>query len=258
MIRFFLGRVLPSLLLIFVSTPERASAQPAGFGFGVGPGWSGPGPYASGFQRWGRYPAAPSAWGYQGLAGGPFLTPWYPYAGWPGFTGAFGSFWTNGLSLYGPPVPVYGPLPGVLGNSDFVRQWHARPTLGTGFGYFGWVGPYAASPRPRNLSVNVWPMMERVGGMGEGAIVANDPAAAPSQVLYLSVKVSQPAAEVFVEGVKTAMSGTDRLFESPPLEPGKVYAYDITARWIEGGATVERKKTVKGKPGEVIRVDLTQ
>ena len=63
---------------------------------------------------------------------------------------------------------------------------------------------------------------------------------------------------MFVDGVKTAMTGTDRLYESPPLTGDKEYAYDIVVRWTEGGATVERKKTVKGKPGEVVRVDLTQ
>ena len=67
----------------------------------------------------------------------------------------------------------------------------------------------------------------------------------------------QPAAEVYVDGVKTTQTGTDRIFESPPLEAGKEYAYEIVVRWVQGGATVERKKTVTGKPGEVIRVDLT-
>jgi uncharacterized protein (TIGR03000 family) len=246
-------RIVAIGILALALLPSRASAQVA-VGFGVGPGFYGAGPlgnrlYPYGFG-YGRYP-----WGYPGLAGGPYLN--YPFVGWPGYTGAFGSFWTNGLSLYGPPVPTYGPTPGVLGNSDFVQQWRHSPTLGGGFGVYGWVGPYRASPRFRNPSVNPWPVMERLVVEGSDAkVVAND---VPSgQVLYLSVKVPQPAAEIFVDGMKTAMTGTDRLFESPPLSGDKEYAYDIVARWTEGGATVERKKTVKGKPGEVVRVDLTQ
>src|SRR5439155_4621252 len=142
--RSFLMRVLPSLLFVCVLVPGRGSAQVAvGLGFGAGPG------------RHGAYPPPPPDWNYPGLAGGPYVTGVYPFVGWPGYRGAFGSYWTNGLSLYGPPVPVYGPIPGVLGNDDLVRQWHARPTLGAGIGYYGWVGPFRASPRPPPQSVNL-------------------------------------------------------------------------------------------------------
>lgn len=250
--RSLLSRVLPSMLFVAVFLPDRAQAQVAlGIGVGAGPGWygGGYGPYRGG--KYGPYP--PSYWNYPGLAGGPYLTSAYPFYGWPGYRGAFGSFWTNGLSLYGPPVPVYGPIPGVLGNDDFVRQWHARPTLGLGMGYYGWVGPFRASPRPTPLSVNVWPSIEAV----PGPALLDEAKATPGACLHISVKVPQPAAEVFVDGVKTGQTGTDRLFESPPLEAGKDYAYELTARWVERGVTVERKKVVTGKPGEVVRVDLT-
>src|SRR5437870_13923470 len=111
--RLLLTRIIPSVLFIcVVLMPNRASAQVM-LGFGVGSGY----PY-------------PPSWNYPGLSGGPYIDTVYPFVGWPGYRGAFGSYWTNGLSLYGPPVPVYGPIPGVLGNSDLVNQWHARPTLG--------------------------------------------------------------------------------------------------------------------------------
>ena len=242
-------RYLWSLLLLTAFLPAAAQAQVGvGIGVGVGPraGWYGPGYFP--YSNW-NYPYLPP--------GGPYLTGAYPFVGWPGYRGAYGSFWTNGLSLYGPPVPVYGPIPGVFGNSDLVHQWRERPTLGGGIGYYGWVGPYRASPRPRALSVGVWPVVESVPNGPAGAAPALAPAQ-PGGCLILSVKVPQPAAEVFVDGVKTAQTGTDRIFESPPLPEGKEYSYELTARWIEGGATVERKKVVTGKPGEVVRVDLTR
>jgi uncharacterized protein (TIGR03000 family) len=248
-------RVLPSMLFVCVFLPGTGSAQvTGGMIVGGGPGYygSGPGPYPHGKHgKYGPYP--PPNWNYPGLPGGPFLTPAYPFVGWPGYRGAYGSFWSNGLSLYGPPVPVYGPLPGVFGNNDLVRQWQNRPTLGLGFGYLGWYGTFRASPRPHPVTVNVWPTGEPVP---EPAPVAG-PGVIAGECLHLSVKVPQPAAEVFVDGVKTGQTGTDRLFESPPLESGKEYAYELTARWVEGGVTVERKKVVTGKPGEVVRVDLT-
>jgi uncharacterized protein (TIGR03000 family) len=72
----------------------------------------------------------------------------------------------------------------------------------------------------------------------------------------LSVKVPQSAAEVRVDGRPTTQTGTDRTFESPPLEAGKSYAYTVTARWAEHGQVFEVTKAVTGAPGEVVRVDF--
>ena len=253
--RFFPTHLLPSIIVVCLFLPGTGQAQVA-VGIGVGSGR-------------GLYPYPPSSWNYPFLPpGGPYTTTVYPFVGWPGYRGAFGSFWTNGLSLYGPPVPVYGPIPGVFGNSDLVHQWNQRPTLGGGIGYYGWIGPYRASPRPTPLSVGVYaaddprayrkheryphwgPSVEPLPGAGP------HPGCANGGCMTLSVKVPQPAAEVFVDGVKTNQNGTDRIYTSPPLEAGKQYQYEVTARWIERGVTVERKTVVTGKPGEVVRVDL--
>ena len=74
--------------------------------------------------------------------------------------------------------------------------------------------------------------------------------------MLISVTVPQPAAEVFVDGKKTGQTGTDRTFESPPLEAGKMYKYTVTARWVAGGQVVETTKEVTGAAGEVVRVDF--
>jgi uncharacterized protein (TIGR03000 family) len=198
----------------------------------------------------GHYPYGPRvapAWGYPGLAGGPYVGyPYYP--GFFGYSGRAGSSWSNGLSLYGPPVPVYGPIPGVLGNDDLVRQW--RSTLPVGLHGYGWVGVYAASPRLRPNTVSVRPAVESFGTAPPARAIA------PGGCLLVSVKVPQPAAEVFVDGAKTAQTGTDRTFESPPLEAGQRYSYTVTARWIENGRAVERSIQVTGEPGEVVRADF--
>jgi uncharacterized protein (TIGR03000 family) len=212
---------------------------------------AGPGGYYH--SGWPYGPRIAPPWGYPRLGGGPFVG--YPW-GWPGYSARAGQNWSNGLSLYGPPVPVYGPIPGVMGNSDLVRRWHDVPSLGIGY---GWFGAYAASPRPRPLTVNVWPVIENVAPPAAPAAPAPE-AAVPgaAAMLVLSVKLPQPAAEVFVNGKKTTQTGTDRIYESPPLEAGKQYKYELTARWVEGGATREVKKAVIGTPGEVVRVDFTK
>ena len=72
------------------------------------------------------------------------------------------------------------------------------------------------------------------------------------------MRVSVPAgAELFVDGLKTAQTGADRVFESPPVETGRDVRYELTARWVENGANVERARTVTGKPGDTVRVDFT-
>jgi uncharacterized protein (TIGR03000 family) len=214
---------------------------------GAAAGTFGPGYWHSGYPYG---PGVAPAWGYPGLSGGPFIG--YPWG--YGYSGRLGDFWTNGLSLYGPPVPVYGPIPGVFGNNDLVKRWETHPA---GLP-LGWVGVYAAWPRARHLTVGVRPHAESVP-IAPNAVVAAP--AAPDETaagaLILSVRVPQPAAEVFVDGVRTTQTGTDRVFESPPLEAGKQFKYEVTAKWVEGGAVREVKKAVVGKPGEVVRVDFT-
>lgn len=56
-----------------------------------------------------------SGYGYGGYGYGGFGPR---YGGFYGYPGAFGSFWTNGQSLYGPPVATGAPIPGSFGGSD--------------------------------------------------------------------------------------------------------------------------------------------
>jgi uncharacterized protein (TIGR03000 family) len=212
----------------------------------------------------GHYPHGPRVappWGYPGLSGGPYVgypppgTPGYPAFGYPhGFfgdpSGRIGTARSHGLSLHHPPVPVYGPLPAVHGSDDLHRLW--RSTLAPNLAGYGWCGIYAASPRPHPRTVSTWPVVTGPGAAA-GAPV---PGANVGGCLVLSVKVPQPAAEVLVDGKKTTQTGTDRIFESPPLEGGKGYEYTVTARWIERGQVVEMSKVVSGTPGEVVRVDF--
>jgi uncharacterized protein (TIGR03000 family) len=190
------------------------------------------------------YPPPPPDWHYHDLPAGPYLTTCYPFAGWPGYRGAYGGFWTHGPGPHRPPVPVYAPLPAMVANPD-PGHLPNRSKLGFGVGTYGWVGPFRASPRHLPTSVSVWP-----AAGGPSAVAAAD---GPC----LTLRVSVPAgAELFVDGVKTAQTGADRVFESPPAEAGREVRYELTARWVENGAPVERTRTVGGKAGETVRVDF--
>ena len=55
----------------------------------------------------------------------------------------------------------------------------------------------------------------------------------------------------------TTVSGTERNFNSPPLDKGYDYSYTIRARWTQDGAPVEQTRKVAFKAGSQIRVDFT-
>lgn len=260
--RLFHSHLLPSMLLICIFLPGTGLAQVPSPdpNCTAGPGSYGP------YQHKHKYiPKPPPNWRYYGLPNGPELTIDYPFMGWPGYRGAFGSFFTNGPHLSRTPVPVYTPIPDVFTHGPHVHPLNQRKRLLLGLGYYGWIGPYAASPRPKPVSVNVWSPADpramtkhgRYAASGTFSTTLPAPALPPSgEHLTLSVKVPHTTADVYVEGVKTTQTGTDRLFESPPLDAGKQFRYELIARWVEDGVRVERKKVVTGKPGEVITVDF--
>jgi uncharacterized protein (TIGR03000 family) len=222
-------------------------------------------PPAGGYTRRHRhtqdYPPPPPDWTYPFLPPGPYLTRDYPFVGFPGYRGARGNLFPH---PHRPVVPVYGPLPAVAVNPD-PPPHPRRRALGFGVGYYGWVGPYRASPRPRPASVSVWSPYDPRGWPApkrHGKHHAEAVAAAPMEVapvggcLRVAVAVPHPAAELYVDGVKTAQAGTARVFESPGLAAGAEYRYELVARWTEGGEPVVRKRVVSGRPGEVVRVDF--
>ena len=189
------------------------------------------------------YQTPPADWQYHDLPSGPYLTTCYPFAGWPGYRGAYGGFWGHGPGPHRPTVPVYAPLPTMVGNPEPVHLPN-RSKLGFGVGTYGWVGPFRASPRHLPYSVSVHPP-------------AGGPSVAAAAGACLTLRVSVPAsAELFVDGVKTAQTGADRVFESPPGDAGRDVSYELTARWVENGAPVERTRSVGGKAGETVRVDF--
>jgi uncharacterized protein (TIGR03000 family) len=73
----------------------------------------------------------------------------------------------------------------------------------------------------------------------------------------LTVRV-HPEAKLTVDGTATRQKGGTRVFNSPPLEPGKTYSYTFVAEWMPGNNyetwTVKRK--VSFKAGDKIEVDM--
>ena len=237
----------PLVLVLVLSAPAWADGPlvPA-------PSWRGNGPAHPHYPD----PGPGTGWRYHGLPNGPTVEPGvYDFAGTRRF-GPFGipsyagSFWTNGRSLYGPPVPTYGPTPGVFGASDDDKRFFRNPPPANGV-YFGlgWLGYRSPSPRHLPLTVSVYPSVAVVPG-----VVAATADGQPC--LRVHVSLPDPAAILYVDTVEMTQPGTDRLFESPPLAGPDPVRYKLIARWTADGKPVAESRTVVARPGETVRVDF--
>jgi uncharacterized protein (TIGR03000 family) len=73
----------------------------------------------------------------------------------------------------------------------------------------------------------------------------------------LNVRLPAADAEVWFDDKPTQQRGTMREFASPPLNPDKNYTYEVRARWMENGKTMERTKKVAVRANGVATVDFT-
>src|SRR5262249_19013297 len=78
-----------------------------------------------------------------------------------------------------------------------------------------------------------------------------------NQVL-LHVTVPRPDDRVWVEDQLTQSSGNERMFISPPLEPGSSYTYTVRATWMENGREVSQERKIPVTPGREVTLDFTR
>jgi uncharacterized protein (TIGR03000 family) len=82
----------------------------------------------------------------------------------------------------------------------------------------------------------------------------------PANTAKSKVKVSVPQddAELVIEGKPTRTVGKTREYDTPDLEPGKKYLYELKVSWKPNKfTTLTRTRTVKFVAGEDVTVDLT-
>jgi uncharacterized protein (TIGR03000 family) len=81
------------------------------------------------------------------------------------------------------------------------------------------------------------------------------PAASPAAA---SVTVIVPAdADLFFDGTPTTETGTQRVFTTPPLAPGKDFHYEVEAQWSANGQPFDQKRKVTVRAGASVTVDFT-
>lgn len=77
------------------------------------------------------------------------------------------------------------------------------------------------------------------------------------QVVHFDIRV--PAnATIWFDGEKTTQTGSLREFVSPPLAPGRQYAYELRARWTEDGREVTQSRRITVRAGERVSITFPQ
>ena len=73
------------------------------------------------------------------------------------------------------------------------------------------------------------------------------------------IKVKLPRrAKLWFNGKKTASRGRQRQFQTPLLEPGREYVYEIRARWQKKGRPITQSQKVRVTAGARIHVDFPE
>lgn len=210
-----------------------------------------------------------------GVGVGPTVGPWYG----PGLWGGVGFPVAGGY--YGPYArPSLPPVPGTfIGGLSNQQLYNGSYRPGTydpwlyspGLGIYGpakdyppvvpppgWDGPrFATRDVRRNYALAkadpaaAYDRAYREFGRASGRPIGRPQLLQPC----LRVTVTVPAADtpVSIQGQPMAGTGTDRVFESPPLTPGTEYHYTITATLPDGRTET---KTVGGKAGESVSVQF--
>jgi len=156
------------------------------------------------------------------------------FGGFYGFPYGFGFYGFGYPGFYGYGYPVYGY--GYLGLYGYG---------GSGYGY-----PFPPSgyyPGPG------------IQGHGPFDSDAYPPSVSPNSArgLPVTVTLKVPAnAEVWFNGAKTTQTGAVRQFQSPPVEPGATYEYEIRVTWPEFGQPVTQTRHVTVRAGQNVDLDF--
>lgn len=221
--------LLPLPLLVAMPLNEvKAQVNNIGIGVGVGTGFPGFGPgFGPGWNRgyWGP------GWGW-----GP---GWYPGV----FPGQMYGNYSNGMSMYGPPVPTHRPVPGMFGGGDsmfFPPPRDYRP----GFFNYAEIPIHKPATLPTTISdpqISVAPTLEVLRKI------------AP---LEMEVHLPTKDAKLYIDGDATTSTGGIRLFKSPPLDALEQYTYEVKAEWDSPEGKVTHTKKVTGRSGERVKVEF--
>jgi uncharacterized protein (TIGR03000 family) len=159
----------------------------------------------------------------------------------------------------------YGGMDGAYATGNSRRLFRNRAMVSNQrYGSYG-----SASQPVANLSVLAGPTYvygsdaSATNGVGSASDMANLQArrsfySPPENGNQAAIEVLVPDAnaKVMFDDSKTEMVGTDRLFNSPTLNPGQTYTYTIKCQWTDKGEEVVRTAEVRVQAGRATLVDF--
>jgi uncharacterized protein (TIGR03000 family) len=197
------------------------------------------------------------------------------------------------MRLAGIKAMVCASLVALAAAAPASAWWHGGWGYGYGWPYYGyWGGYYGYSPwywgdyyAYSPYSYNYYPYYSYYPySYGYPATYAYTPTyvapqtvvAAPTTSTYQSfyspatslttlsspnsafVRVlTAPNAQIWFDGVAMNQTGAVRTFETPELQPGQKYRYDVKVRYVDNGVPVERERSISVSPGQTATADLT-
>jgi len=121
------------------------------------------------------------------------------------------------------------------------------PLLIAGAGLFGAAGPAHGAASGSGYRGSYHPGGGRPDNAAEKSERrARTPRAAPRVLITVRVPAGT---RLWFNGTRVPSRGRVLKFRTPPLKPGKEYAYDVRARWKENGRTVTQSRRVLVVPG---------
>lgn len=91
------------------------------------------------------------------------------------------------------------------------------------------------------------------------ALLTEGQAAEPAgeEVAFLVVRLPV-SARLLIASTPTRLTGTERVFETPPLPRGQTFTYKMTAIWTENGKERTDERTAEVRAGATTRIDFNQ
>jgi len=177
-------------------------------------------------------------------------------------------------------VLALGPVTAEAGRAGYRTSYTVYRGYGPRPGYYGYYGPRGYYPYYGGYGLGVgvyWPYgYYRPYGYGPypTVVVSNnnyyslppsagdDPAAkgAPPVDNAAHLKLIVPAdAQVWFDGRKTTQAGTERVFTSPPLPPGKRYTYRVRVLWTDDrGKAHDETRALHVRADDWFLIDFTR
>lgn len=124
-------------------------------------------------------------------------------------------------------------------------------TMGLGIGFTPvWGGITVVSPPIVSIAPVATPPAPSPYAVVQGTGQSTLPASLPIQLV---VELPETA-ELWLEGKKTYLQGSERTFVLPALPPGTTRSYRLRAKWKEGEVWIDRSQEIILRPGDSPRV----